>query len=117
MVQQEWAVKLSSAAEVRAHLNSDNFIASKLALITKQKPNGELKHRLIWDFRRSGVNSLVHLEERLVLPRITDVANDAAALVPKVRGFPLVFFGLDFKDAFHQIPVHPEETKSTPLPW
>ncbi len=82
-----------------------------MALIAKQKPSGELKHRLIWDFRRSGVKSLVHLEERLVLPRITDVANDTAALAPKAQGFPVGFFGFDVRDAFHQIPVHPDERK------
>ena len=34
MVEKQWAVKCHSAAAVRAHLNSENYIASKLALIT-----------------------------------------------------------------------------------
>jgi hypothetical protein len=44
---------------------------SKLALITKVKPNGVVKHRLIIDLLRSGGNSLASIPERIVLPRRT----------------------------------------------
>ncbi len=50
-------------------------------------------------------------DERLALPRIVNAANGAAALLPRSHGFPRAFFGLDFKDAFHQAPVHTEERK------
>ena len=36
-----------------------------------------MKVRLIYDFKRSGPNHLVQTTERIVLPRISDVIDDA----------------------------------------
>jgi len=44
-----------------------------MACISKQK-SGKEKVRVIVDMRRSGINGQMRVEERVVLPRITDVA-------------------------------------------
>lgn len=47
---------------------------TRLACIVKLKDSGELKYRLVVDSRRSGVNGLMDVKERVILPKITDVA-------------------------------------------
>ena len=49
--------------------------------MAKQKPDGSTKIRLIHDLRRSGINARITLHERIVLPRLTDVARDALDLM------------------------------------
>ena len=63
----------------------ENFLQSKVApaplgCITKAKPDGTLKHRVIQDQRRSGVNAAVVLPERQVLPTVFSHAYDLARL-------------------------------------
>ena len=43
-------------ARGRGHLS---LSLSKFALITKEKPDGSVKHRLIWDLLRSNVNAII----------------------------------------------------------
>ena len=38
----------------------DTTITNKLGRITKEKPDGSLKHRLVWDLKRSGVNNTTY---------------------------------------------------------
>ena len=66
--------------ELLDFLNVDSVILSKLALISKPRPDGTTKHRLIWDPLRSEVNSTVRLGERIVVPRIQDAVDDAKHL-------------------------------------
>eukprot|EP00969_Alexandrium_andersonii_P097372 4297281-Alexandrium_andersonii.AAC.1 len=63
------------------------------------KPDGTWKHRIIWDLRRSRVNSLVRQGERIVLPRLLDVAQDALELL-EAFGDNVAFLGTDVSDAF-----------------
>ena len=90
-------------------LNVENVVLSKLGLITKLKPDGKKKHRLIWDLLRSDVNSTVDLRERIVLPRIQDAVDDAREL----RASPgdLEWLVLDISDAFHNIPLRASERR------
>ena len=79
-------------------------------MIAKQK-GGQLKVRLVHDLRRSGVNEKVVVQERVVLPRATDVVCDALDLM-ELHGTPEVeYFVLDFKDAFKQLTIAPVERK------
>ena len=57
---------------------------NRLALISKLKPDGTLKHRLVWDLRRSGVNMAI-----------------------------FCLMGTDVTEAFHQVPLHPSEQAYT----
>ena len=85
---------------------------SKLACIVKVRKNGSVKARLVIDLRRSGVNRCVRLSERVVLPRIKEVLEDATYLLSQAgAGDEVEAMVADFKDAFHTLPVHPEEKK------
>ena len=82
---------------------------TKMACIVKMKENGEMKYRLVVDCRRSGINGLSHVRERVILPKITDVVSSIHNLMN--RGTPggeeqeLELFSADFKDAFHMLPL------------
>ena len=86
-------------------------VYSKIGVIAKLKGE-KLKVRLIHDLKRSGANQLVQTTERIILPRITDVVNDALEigedLQPEEDVEAMV---LDFADAFKQLTVAPQERK------
>ena len=87
-----------------------SVVVSKLAAILKPKADGTLKTRLVIDYRRSGVNQHVKTSERVVLPRIRDALDDAVFMMSMAGGNRNMSFAvLDFKDAFHTIPVAPED--------
>jgi hypothetical protein len=101
--------KDKAAAEV--HLG-DSTHPAPLGNISKAKPDGSVKHRLIQDQRRNHVNAAVALTERHVLPRPIDHARDVGLLLEGLRHNEVVtVFILDFKDAFMSIPLHPDEMR------
>ena len=59
-----------------SHIKSSEVILNRIGLVSKQWSDSSWKHRIIWDLRRSGVNSLTRHTERVILPRLEDVAND-----------------------------------------
>ena len=70
------------------------------------------KHRLILDFKRSGISARTRKTHRVVLPRVSDAVHDAlslaAAAEPEHDG---ELFVLDFTDAFWHVPLHPSERR------
>eukprot|EP00969_Alexandrium_andersonii_P337640 14922787-Alexandrium_andersonii.AAC.1 len=72
-----------------------------------------MKHRISWDLRRSLVNSLVRQGERIVLRRLSGVAADAVKLLREFGTDLVSFFGADVPDAFHQVPLSPDEYQFT----
>ena len=68
MVAQGWALEYSSWQALTQGLESDEITLNKLALISEVKPDGSVKHRLVWDLLRSNVNAHVQQGERVVLP-------------------------------------------------
>ena len=91
-------------ADLRKFVKADDITLQKLALISKARADGTLKHRLVWDFLRSGTNGHIRLSERLVLPRIQVAAHAAVKLLQrKLQGAELECLALDFADAFHHI--------------
>lgn len=113
MVDKGWADQCPSWAQLQ-EIAGGPPVLNRLGLISKQRPDGSLKHRLVWDLRRSGVNSVVAQGERVVLPRVLDVARDAQRLArDPVPGQRLWLFGTDISDAFHQVPLHPVERRYT----
>ena len=91
-------------------LGVESIILSKLALISKPRPDGTTKHRLIWDLLRSEVNATVQLGERIVLPRIQDAVDDAKFIRGSGPG-DLDWLVLDVADAFHNIPMCESERR------
>eukprot|EP00969_Alexandrium_andersonii_P080119 3530900-Alexandrium_andersonii.AAC.1 len=78
-----WAVCCEDLAALRGRLGVTEFPINRLALISKPGPDDAVKHRIVWDLRRSMVNGLVRQGERIVLPRISDVVSDAVDLLRK----------------------------------
>ncbi len=72
-----------------------------------------MKHRLAWDLLRSSVNSVVQQGERVVLPRVLDFVNDGWDLSQISNRWDLHLLGTDISDAFHQVPLSPEECRFT----
>eukprot|EP00969_Alexandrium_andersonii_P243444 10754096-Alexandrium_andersonii.AAC.1 len=63
-----------------------------------------MKHRIVWDLRRSLVNGLVRQGERIVLRRLSDVVADAVELLREFGAGQVSFLGADAAAAFHQVP-------------
>ena len=87
-------------------------LVSKLALIVKTREDGSIKARLVLDLRRSKYNSFVSCKERVVLPRLSDLVDDATDLLSRVdgaKGEVVMELVADFVDAFHTLGVHEDE--------
>eukprot|EP00969_Alexandrium_andersonii_P249409 11022475-Alexandrium_andersonii.AAC.1 len=108
MVERGWAEVFDSPDELSGALGAAKFPIDRLALISKMKPDGTWKHRIIWDLRRSRVNALVRQGERIAPPRLLDVVQDALELL-EAFGDDVTFLGTDVSDAFHQVPISSDE--------
>ncbi|CAK0840856.1 unnamed protein product, partial [Prorocentrum cordatum] len=84
--------------------------ASKVALLVKTREDGSTKARIIIDLLRSGVSGGVVLQERVVLPRLSDLTAAVLDLVeidvradwhPDEDWYELCT--VDFEDAFHTL--------------
>ena len=87
------------------------LVQSSIGVIVKQKREVK-KVRLVHDLRRSGINETIRFQERLVLPRLRDVVEDAMILYESKEKDEVVrLLSLDFKDAFKQLPVRHNEKR------
>ena len=87
------------------------LVLAKIACIVSDK-DGKQKVRLIHDLRRSAANARNHLQERLVLPRLSDVISATLDLME--TGFDtehLSCLVADFSDAFKMLRTHPRERR------
>ena len=109
MVNKEWAICCEALEAVASTVETIDFVVSRMALLTKTRADGTLKHRIIWDFRRSFVNSRIRQAERIMLPRALDASADALELWRSSPQHGIIFFGCDVEAAFHQVPVHRSE--------
>ena len=92
------------------HHFGEQVAPAPLGCITKQKPDGSLKHRVIMDLKANSVNRATALPERQVLPTILSHAADLAELAEGlgpggVDDYCIQSMVLDFKDAFMGIPL------------
>eukprot|EP00969_Alexandrium_andersonii_P216642 9568850-Alexandrium_andersonii.AAC.1 len=102
MVSQGWAVRCEDLSSLRAQLGTQEFPINHLALISKLGPDKVVKHRIVWDLRRSLANGLIRQGERIALPRIFVVVADAIDLL-RAHGLDKIsFLGTDVANAFHQ---------------
>ena len=109
MVCEGRATTASTWSEVVQQLGPEAKL-TKLACIVKQREDLSEKVRLVVDMRRSGITGLISLRERLVLPRIADVAESVSALMKSASwGDAFEAMISDFKDAFYSLPLHVEE--------
>ena len=114
MVDKGWSFRYSSLEEAAHALGVEGLVLNKLGLISKIKADGTLKHRLVWDLLRSGVNAITLQGERVVLPRILDLVNSIAELATALGvGETISLLGTDIADAFHQVPLSSQEWKYT----
>lgn len=64
------------------------------------------------DCRRSGINGLATVRERVILPKVTDFVKSVRRLLErKAEGDELELFSTDFRDAFHMLPLCESERK------
>ena len=82
---------------------AEKITLNKLGVVVKFTESGAKKSRVVWDLRRSGANSKCHQAERIVLPRLTDLA--AAATRAYRSGKEPWLVALDVRDAFLNIPA------------
>ena len=79
-----------------------------LGTVSKQRPDGSWKHRLIQDLKANRVNAAVELPERMVLPRPVELATDLAQMAADQGPGDVIMVGIiDFADAFMSIPLAP----------
>ena len=102
----EWSASLKELESKYGQL-----LLSRMAAIVKVK-NGHTKTRLIHDLRRSRVNDMARIPERIVLPRLFDAVHTMIGIAKECRpGEAPECVVLDFKDAFKHLPVHPSERR------
>ena len=105
-----YAVYYRDWQELRQELGE--VLVSKLACLVKSRPDGSEKVRIVVDLRRSGYNSCVEAAERIVLPRLRDVVENALLLAShREADERIMFLTVDFEDAFHSMGLHPDEVK------
>ena len=51
MVSKEWALSFTSTDALARNMGVDGIILNKCGLVSKVKPDGTKKHRLVWDLR------------------------------------------------------------------
>ena len=87
--------------------------------LSKLKPDGTLKHRIIQDLRRGGANLLAAMFERIVLPRPSDHGWDLYSLWKKLakgelpRDSSIWSLIVDFEGAFMSTGTCPGEQRFT----
>ena len=113
MVQRGWACQYGSVRQMAEQFGipEATIPLSKLGLISKVRSDGSVKHRLIWDLRRSQVNEELHQGQRIILPRFRDLVQDALEIAKGNVDSEVHFTVADFSDAFHLIPVNDQEVK------
>ena len=105
-------------------------IIAKIVVILKLRRDGSKKIRIIVDMLRNGVNGMIRLRERIVLPRVSDVVEGTldlwAALLASLGLSPNVwvspdrrrivlgeagveFMIIDFADTFYTMKLMDEE--------
>ena len=88
----------------------EDAIATKLAVIVKERADKTVKTRFVVDMLRSGVNGLIRVYERIVLPRGSDLVDSVVDLWEMSRkGADIELFVIDIVDALLNLRVVHEE--------
>ena len=84
------------------------LILSRVGAVVTTK-HGHVKTRLIHDLRRSRVNGMTQVPERVILPRLIDAAESACAVMREAGAADMVV--MDFSDAFKHVPITHNERR------
>ena len=107
----KFGLLFTNRMEVERFLRARSFPAP-LGNITKTKPDGSVKHRLIQDLNANQVNRAARVPERQVLPRPRDhAAGLARAAFQKKRKRIINTLIMDFENAFMTVPIMIDERK------
>ena len=113
MVKKGWLTEHTSYQDVQQALGATPIL-SKIGMIIKAT-GGKVKKRLIVDSKQSGVAKAAFKPERIVLPRLSDVVEDALFQLREARSragtHSLEWLVLDFASAFFTVPLAPEEQR------
>ena len=94
---------------------------SRLGLVTKLKEDGQVKHRIVVDLRRSGGNDKSSLPERLILPRPWDAVHSIRSIYNaglEASSEPQMELAvIDVTDAFMSLAVDSREWKHCIAPY
>lgn len=85
-------------------------VLNKLGVVVKWSADKK-KSRVIWDLRESGANALCSQGERIVLPRLLDLAQGAVIAYRRQREPWLA--AVDIRDAFMNIPAGEDKFVTT----
>eukprot|EP00435_Cladocopium_sp_Y103_P009907 s3598_g2.t1 len=105
--------KLLSVEQARERFQEGTV--SRLALVSKLKDSGQMKHRLVIDLLRLGGNALAKVPERIILPRVCDMVKSIQAVwkacggQDQEEGFRLELVGADLRDAYCHLGVDTAE--------
>ena len=101
-VEKGWCRLLPDLETAESELG-EKVTLNKLGVVVKYSESGTKKSRVVWDLRRSGANSKCHQAERIVLPRLTDLAAAGVRAYRADKEPWLV--ALDVRDAFLNVPA------------
>ncbi|KAF4703343.1 hypothetical protein FOZ63_011481, partial [Perkinsus olseni] len=112
-VEKGFCEEFKTQEELRRELKGEPFVVSKVALAVKDglDSEGNKRYRLLVDGKRSKINELIRVRERVQLPRVSDVVEDWRELTARSGRCPTdgLFGVLDFRDAFKLFPVSSSE--------
>lgn len=108
LVNRGWLLEFNTLKELKDFLGTEPVL-SKFGLVIKERA-GVVRKRLILDAKASGISEVASKKERILLPRILDVAHNVLNL-QAVGPEDVELFILDFSDAFWLLPLPPEERK------
>ena len=94
--------KVSSMAEAEQELGRTPVL-NKLGVVVKYSPTGKKKARIVWDLKESQANTICNQKERIILPRLLDLASQAVAAYREQKDVWLA--AVDIRDAFMNIPA------------
>ena len=114
LVQRGWLREFPTLAAVTEFLG-ETPVLSKFGMVIRTRA-GRTKRRLILDSKVSGVSGAASKLERILLPRLLDVAVDVLELLMANPGQPgndvdTEFMVLDFQEAYWHMPLSAEERK------
>jgi hypothetical protein len=96
--------------EVKNYLDGEEPFVSDLVIISKDRPDGTVKKRLILNLKSSGVTAATKKHERVILPRSLDVIWDCLELLHELpAGSDVDLLVLDFLKAFWHVPTAKDE--------
>jgi hypothetical protein len=95
---------LDSESECHDMVGTRDLTVQPLGMVSREKEDGTIKRRLVFDYLRSGTNARIRLSERIVLPRLSDAVDNAKRVHRHLQpNIILEWLVLDFSDAFHHV--------------